>query len=139
VSGDYTFQNGIDTLRQALKFKAVEMKLVDSVRFENYQRLDGKRDYGFAITGEKAFNNRVGFSGGYADIDRNFNAWNAARILKGKRLFGQVSYNLSPELSLTVLYTNAIKNDFAIPNNRYLEVIMNYNVLKSFQRKGFLK
>jgi len=138
-SGDYTFQGGVDMLREAFWLKIPELRTIDSLRFENYQRVDITPTYGFAVSGEKTLLKKLSLSGGYADIDPHFIAWNAARILKGKRLFSQAVYNHPSGFGLCLLYTNALGNNFTIPNHRYMEVILSYNVLKSFQRAGWFK
>ena len=67
-SADYTFDSGTDMLRQAIKLNVPELGLVDSLRFENYQRLDPNPGYGFALTGEKKVGKKLNFLGGFTKI-----------------------------------------------------------------------
>jgi hypothetical protein len=46
ISGEYASQSGIATLRQAVQVKIPELKVIDAVRFENYQRIEGIKDPG---------------------------------------------------------------------------------------------
>jgi hypothetical protein len=99
-SGEYTWQTEIDTLREAAVLGAEELKVVDSVRFEAYERLNPKvypglaqsmigpipslsvpGASGFAVAAEKR---RGKLSGdvGYASIDGNYSVYTGARFLE---------------------------------------------------------
>lgn len=137
-SMDYTFQSGVDTLHEAIKISTKELRLVDSIRFENYQRVDGKRDAGFALSGEKTLFKKLTLSGGFARIDREGGTYNSDRFDRGKRLFLNASYNISPEFGVHVFATRAFDNPYPISNRTRLEFIFSYNVLKSLHRIGLL-
>ena len=103
-SGDYTWQagtdTGTDTLREAVVVGAKESKIVDSLRFEAYERLNTttfpgaaqspigpiaplavKGASGFAVALEK----KVGpFSGdiGYASIDNDYSVYTGSRFFE---------------------------------------------------------
>lgn len=136
VSGDYSFQAGTETLRQAIKVKTKELRVIDSFRFENYQRMDVKRDYGFSVYGEKALHRRFTLGGGYAQIDPNYGGLNSDRFNKGKRLYLQSTLTLSPEFSISTFLQHGVANDFAISNRTRVDVIFSYNLLKTLQRTG---
>src|SRR5205823_10201419 len=69
VSADYTFESGRETLRQAVKLNLPELRVVETIRFENYQRTDVNPAYGFALYGEKTVSGGLVLGGGYARID----------------------------------------------------------------------
>lgn len=139
LSADYTFQGGTETLRQAIKIKATELRLIDSFRFENYQRLDLKPDYGFAISGEKAIGKRFNLTAGYAQIDPNYGGLNADRFNIGKRLYVIGAYSIIPEFTVSAYATQAIANDITLANNHRFDLIFSYNLLKSLQHLGIFK
>ncbi len=135
VSGDYTFQFGSDTLRQAVRLNTPEFKPIDFLRIELYERVTVNPHSGFAASGEKAFmNKRLTIGGGYAQIDRDYGGLNADRFNRGRRFFFSGTYNLTPEFTLTTFYTRAINNNFPISNRTRFEVMFSYNLLKSLQK-----
>ncbi|HWQ31690.1 MAG TPA: hypothetical protein VNQ79_02310, partial [Blastocatellia bacterium] len=72
VSVDYTFVAGAETMREAVKLNTPELRVIDSVRFENYQRTDMNPAYGFSLAGEKMLRERLPLGGGFAATDRNY-------------------------------------------------------------------
>jgi hypothetical protein len=107
ISGEYTWQTGIDTLREALVVKTPEVKVIDRVRFEAYERLNSitfaglaqsyigpiapltvKGASGFAV----AFDKKLGkLSGdiGFATIDSNYS------VYANSRSFHAVDFSLN--------------------------------------------
>ena len=138
LTWDYTFQNGAETIREAIKVNAKGSKVLDAFLFENYQRTDVKPDYGFAIFGEKALHKRFTVGGGFADIDPNYGGLNADRFNKGKRVFMATKFNLTPEFAVQTFVTQAMYNPFAVANKTRFDLIFSYDVLKSLQRAGLL-
>jgi hypothetical protein len=140
VTADYTFQSGVETMREAAKIITKELRVVDSIRFETYQRMDVNRDGGFAMQAEKAwFRKRLTVSGGYAQIDKSYGGLNGDRYNKGKRLFVNGSFTITPEFSVSTFATRAIDNPYAVANHTRFDLIFSYNLLKTFQRKGYFK
>jgi hypothetical protein len=138
ASVDYTFHAGVETLREGVKIKLPEVKLLDTLRWENYERLDVLPAYGFALTGEKRLSKRFTLSGGYAQIDRHYDGLNADRFNRGHRLFALGSYALSQELTASTFLTRAVGNDYTLPNRTRFEVLISFNLLRSLQRAGLL-
>lgn len=136
LSLDYTFQSGVDTAHEALRVNTKELRFVDNIRFENYQRLDGKPDFGFAVRGEKVIARRFTLSGGFARIDRNCGSLNGDRYPAGKRLFSLISYNLRPDLSVNAFVSRAISNDFTQPTRTRVDLFLSYNLLKVLHKTG---
>ena len=137
ISADWTSLQGISTLREGAKLgtKAL-VNVIDSVRFEFYQRVEGQTGNGAAFTAERALSKKVTVSGGLATIDPNNGALNGDRYGRGKRYFASTVYAVVPELTVGFFYTHAFANDFAVANNQRLDLVVHYNVLKALQNHG---
>src|SRR5215469_14458903 len=85
VSADYAYQSGIETWREAIRIRATELRVLDTVHAEVYEVSRIHPAYGFAAYGEKALLSRFIVGGGYADIDRTM--LNSDRFGRGKRIF----------------------------------------------------
>ncbi len=134
ASADYTFESGADTLRQAIRLSAPELRIADTVLFENYQRLGADSGYGFGLYGEKKLHPRVSLGGGYAQIDRV--TLNSDRFLRGKRLHITGHVTLSPEFSISMAATQAVSATGPhLPRTR-VDVAFQYNLLHSLRRTG---
>jgi hypothetical protein len=136
VSFDYTFVDGVETLRQGLRIDTPAFRIVDQIRFENYQRVDRLRDYGFAVSGEKLIRKKLTVSGGYADIDRFYGEVNGDRYFTGKRLFLLTSYRVWSDLTVGTYVTRAFGNDFVVTNGTRLDIVLTYDFLKLLQSTG---
>ena len=136
VSADWTDLDEISTLRQAVRVTTRQWLPIDAIRFENYQRVDGKKGYGFALSAEKAVHPRVVLAGGYADIDENSGTLTGDRYFRGKRIFVEPKFTILPELVASVFYGEAVGNDFPVVNNHRFDAVISYNVLKALQRVG---
>jgi hypothetical protein len=137
LSADWTDLNEISTLRQAVKVTTAQWTpLVDSVRFENYQRLEVQQAWGFSLGTEKALHPKVILGLGYADIDVANGVLNGDRYIRGKRLFVEPKIQVLPELTLSFFYTKAFDNDFPVPNDQRFDIVLQYNVLKALQKVG---
>ena len=136
VSADWTDLNDVSTLRQAVRLATKQWLPIDAVRFENYQRVEGKKAYGFSVSAEKAVHPRVVLAGGYADIDQNNGTLSGDRYFRGKRVFVEPKITIVPELSLSFYYGEAVGNDYAVVNEHRFDVVVSYNVLKALQRVG---
>jgi hypothetical protein len=103
TSADYTFDKEIHTTREAVLVKAPELKVVDSVRLELYQRLNVhvlsgetfEARQGFAVTGTKTFYKQFQLDGGYAHIDYDYG------VLTGSRLLSAVGFSMNGDSYLT--------------------------------------
>jgi hypothetical protein len=135
ISGDYTFVDGAETLRQAVKITTPELKLVDNVRFENYQRLDINRAYGFAVLVEKALTKKWNFIGGYTQVDPKYGNVNADKVFQGKHLYLLTNYNLTDELSFGVFHGHLLeKTSLTLPVRTRTEIVLRFNLLKQLQK-----
>jgi hypothetical protein len=132
-SADYTFEAGTDTLRQAVKISAPEAKVFDILHFENYQRVDPDKGYGFSLWGEKVIRKKLNLSGGFAHIDRTM--FNADRFPRGNRFFIGAAYKLTRELTLNPVLIQAVGplDAPSLPRTR-LDLILTFNVLETLRR-----
>jgi hypothetical protein len=145
ASADYTFVGGADILRQAVKVNTPELRVVDSLRLELYERLDGNvegsADAGFALLGEKTLKKKWTITGGYTQIDPRSGNVNADRVFQGKHLYGLLSYQLTPEIAVGV-FTSRILDEPrqpVLPVRVRSEVFIRYNLLKALHRAGWVK
>ena len=162
VSADYTFQDRVDMMREAVKVNVKESKVLDSFRFETYQRIgdntftdaDGvfKQGMGFAVQGEKTIKRKVSVAGGYSQIDRDYSALFAAarpfgysingdRTGLGDRFFGSVNYQITPEVAFNFYASKPVnmKADEFTWNKNYLTVGFTFDALKAFQKAGLFR
>lgn len=132
-SADYTFESGRDTLHQAIKFKLPKGNALDSLLFENYQRLDPDRGYGFGIYGDKALHKQFTLGGGFARIDKPM--LNADRFPTGKRVYVNALYKFSPEFSLNGVLIQGVGPlpASSSPRTRF-DLIFSYNILETLRR-----
>jgi hypothetical protein len=138
ASADYTFQSGVETLRQAVKLDLHEAKLIDSLRFEDYERLDVHPAYGFALVGEKRLNKRFTLTGGYAHIDRFYGGLNADRFNFGHRVFLLAAYSVTPEFTVSSFFDLAVNHTYAEANRARFEVLFSYDLVKGLKRGRIL-
>jgi len=138
ASADYTFQSGVETLRQAVKLDIHEAKLIDALRYEDYERLDVHPAYGFALVGEKRLNKRFTMTGGYAHIDRFYGGLNADRFNFGHRAFLLAAYAVIPEFTVSSFFDVAVNHTYAESNRFRFEVLFSYDLVKGLKRSGIL-
>jgi hypothetical protein len=137
-SVDYTSQDGISTLRQALKIYPNKNNFIDTILFENYQRFEFHPAWGFALTIQKNPTPRLAVIGGFVDIDRYFPAWNADKLGRGKRVYLSVAYNIWQDFTVTFFAGKAFSNDFPVVNAVRFDCAVIYDVLKALKRSGLL-
>ena len=132
-SADYTFESGIDTLRQAVRLKTPETRVVDSLLFENYERIDPRAGYGFALTGDKKLTPKLTFTGGFVKISDVM--FNSDRFPQGERLYLIATYKLTRELILSPVIIHAVGplSTTTLPRTRF-EIIAGYNLLEMLHR-----
>ena len=136
LSTDFTNFDGSHTWRQAVNVKTRGLHVVDAVIFENYQRTNARKDYGFALTLDKALNQHLRMNWGYASIDPNYGGLNADRFHIGNRAFVMATYNLSPEFLASYFITTAIGPHRTLPQRTLMNLVFTYNALPALHRKG---
>lgn len=139
LSGDYVSQWGIATLHQAVQAKMPELKIIDSLRYENYQRLEGHADYGFALQGDRRIRPWLSAAGGYADIDRHYGGLNADRFNKGRRLFAHARIDPAKSLSFEAFIQKAMANPYPIANDVRLDLTLTYDLLPGISKLGIFQ
>jgi hypothetical protein len=129
ASADYTWLGGTHTWREAVLTNVKEVRAVDSVRVELYQRTNSLQfpaflatdGYGWAFTASKRFRKRVTLEGGYASIDQDYGVYalsgtyaaaafplNGDSFQVGNRFFGRANVKLASCVSLFGFYTHEI-------------------------------
>ena len=136
VSADFTYADGAKTWREAINVKTPELRVVDTVIFENYQRVNRNADQGFAVTLDKALNKKVSMNWGYAAIDPRAGGLNADRFHVGDRVFTMVIYNISPQFLASYFITRAVGNDVPLPQRTLSNLVFTYNALPDLRRMG---
>ena len=136
ISTDFTTAAGAHTWRQAINLKTPELRVVDTVIFENYERTNHDADYGFAVTLDKAVNRRISVNWGYASIDTRYGGLNSDRFHIGNRVFGTFIFTFSPEFLASAFITRAIGNEVDIPQRTLANIIFTYNALPALRRTG---
>lgn len=136
VSADFTHAAGANTWRQGLNLKTPELRVVDTVVLELYQRVNRTPDQGFAITLDKAVHKKVSVNWGYASIDPAFGGLNSDRFHLGNRVFATVTYIISPEFQASYFLTRAVGNDVPLPQRTLSNLAFMYNALPALKRTG---
>jgi hypothetical protein len=130
-SADYTFDEGTDMLRQAVRVAMPKLKFVDSLLYENYQRLDPQPGYGFALTGSKHVTPKLDLTGGITKISHVM--FNSDRYPRGERLYFITSYKLTREFTLSPVIIRAVGPLPTPASHRTrFEFIASYNILEAF-------
>jgi hypothetical protein len=136
VSADYTFESGMDILRQAVKVTFPAKQWLDQFLFENYERLDPSPGYGFSVYGQKKLHKLFTLGGGFARIDRQM--LNGDRFPRGNRLYVLGTLNFSRELSLTANFIRGVGPIVPALARTRLDIILTYNVLETLHRKKIM-
>lgn len=139
ASADYTRLSSVPYLRFAAMVKTAPLRMIDTVRLEHYSRFGDDESTGFSVAGEKAFGPRVTVGAGFADIDPGYPTINGDRYVRGRRFFETASVKLTRELTAQLFMTQAVNNDFAVPNKHRIDVVVIYNVLTGMRRAGWLR
>lgn len=131
-SADYTFESGRDTFHEAVKFTLPKKQIIDTFLFENYERVDPDRSYGFNVFAEKKLNKIFTLSGGFADI--HIPALNADRFPPGKRVYFTGIARLSREFTLMTQFTQGVGFIAPAVVRTRLDITLNYNILETLRR-----
>jgi hypothetical protein len=136
VSVDFTSVDSARTWRAAANVNTRELRVVDSVLFENYKRTNRNPAYGFALTANKALTRKLSVNWGYARIDPFYGGLNSDRFHIGKRLFAGAAYALSSRFTASAFLTRAVGNEVALPQRTLSNLIFAYNALPDLRRTG---
>jgi hypothetical protein len=136
ASTDFTTDRGVRTWRQGVNIKTPELHYVDTVIFENYERVHPDTEYGFALSVDKAVTRKLSFNGGYASIDPRFGGLNSDRFNFGNRVFLTTTYLVSPQLTASYYVTTAVGPNPVLPLRTMSNLVLGYNVLPDIRRTG---
>jgi hypothetical protein len=139
VSVDFTSADGARTWRQGMNLKTPELRMIDTVVLETYQRTNRTADQGFALTLDKALHRKVSVNWGYASIDPGYGNLNADRFQIGNRAFAMVIYNISPEFLASAFITRAFGNGIPLPQRTLSNIVFTYNALPVLKRTGLFQ
>jgi hypothetical protein len=130
-SADYTFESGVDTLRQAIKIKLPKSHFVDSLLYENYERIDPHPGYGFALIGDKKLFSKLTLVGGFIKISHPM--FNSDCFPRGERICFSAAYKITNELTLNPVIIRAVGPllTSSTPRTRF-EIVASYNILEAF-------
>ena len=131
-SADYSFLAGVDAFHQAIRVKIPPKHPLDTFLFEQYERVDPDRSYGFNIFGEKKLNNMFTASGGFADV--HIPLLNGDRFPPGKRLYFTGTMKISPEFSFLLQFTQGVGQINPIIPRTRLDIAFGYNILETLRK-----
>jgi hypothetical protein len=140
-SFDFTTHNGVRTLRAAARLRAPELRVVDAMLLEVYNRVNGANPAGgFAVSLDKAmFGNALALNGGFSAIDRRYAPSNGDRYLQGNHLFGRATWTLSREWTLQGFVARAVRTDYTIATGTRVDVLLQYNLIPALRRLNLVR
>jgi hypothetical protein len=124
ATADFTNEDGEHTLRQAFVFHPSAG--VDLIRIEAYERVNGSRGAGGAITIEKPFG-RTRLAASIASIDDRYRPVNADRYGRGRRLSLTSTTSLGRDVSLQLFVTRAL-DALTMPNRTRVGILIRYEL-----------
>jgi hypothetical protein len=139
VSTDLTYAGGARTWRQGMNLRTPELRVLDAVTLEAYQRVNRTPEHGFAVTLEKALPGNVRANWGYASIDPQYGILNSDRFQIGNRVFAMVIYNISQEFLASAFITREVGNEVPLPQRTLLNIVLSYNALPALRRTGLFQ
>lgn len=125
ATADFTDEDGERTLRQGVVYRP--SSVVDLVRVEAYERVNGPRSAGGAITVEKPFG-RTRLAASLASVDDRYRPVNGDRYGRGRRLSFTSTTALTRDASLQVFLTHAFDDDLTMANQTRLDVHIRYEL-----------
>jgi hypothetical protein len=138
ISAEFTLESGRRTWRQAANVRVPELRLIDSVIVEWYERTNIDRAHGFAVTFAKQLTPKLGLNQfGYARIDPKNGNLNADRFQIGNRAFVMATYVFSPEFTASFFITTAVGANGPLPQRTLTNTVFTYNALPALKRTGF--
>jgi len=134
MSGDYTVDSGIGTFRQAITFRAPEIRIADSLHFEQYERAGAPVGYGLSAYAEKRLRRGFSLGSGYAQLDRR--GLYSDRFNVGKRLFWNSHLAFNRDWSVMALATYTLSGSPLTATRTRFDIVVGYNLLHRLQSAG---
>ena len=125
ATADFTDEDGERTLRQGVLIRP--SRGVEMIRLEAYERVNGSRGAGGAITAEKSFG-RTRFAATFASVDDRYRPVNADRYGRGQRVSLTSTTAIGRDVSLQVFVTRALDDDIAMSNRTRVDVHIRYEL-----------
>ena len=134
VSTEYAYDAGVDVFRQAINLQTHELRVVDRILFEDYERASPSPGYGLGLYGEKKVYTHLILSGGYTRIDRP--GFNSDRFLQGKRLYANAYVPLSGEFGIATGITQGLGYLPPTISRTRFDLVFEYDLLHTLKRTG---
>lgn len=134
TSVDYAFQSGDQTWREAIRIRAAELRVIDTLHAEIYEISAFHSGYGFAVYGEKTIVPKFVAGSGYTDIDRSM--LNSDRYGRGKRLFLAIKVPVNEAFGILMFATQATTHAAANAPQQRLDIGVYYNLLYDLRKTG---
>ncbi|HEY9777405.1 MAG TPA: hypothetical protein V6C81_26825 [Planktothrix sp.] len=138
VSGSFEYSNQYleSVFREAVHVKVKELKVVDAVRAEFYQRTLVTPGNGYNVVGEKQVTKRLLLTVGFAAIDRNYVGFNNEEYNIGRHVYATGKYQFSRDWAVGFFTTRGVLTDYYLTNGRRFDVIVYYDALDAIKRSG---
>jgi hypothetical protein len=127
ASAEYSTAEREPAWRQAVRFD--EVRFLDVVQFESYERRGDDPGYGFGLYGQRRLSRAVAMGLGFAKIDRN--GLNSDRFPRGERVYLTALAPLGRELTLSAFFSQALGDTAPTAARRRLDLALSYNVLEA--------
>jgi hypothetical protein len=134
TSVDYSFQSGVQTLREAIRIRTTELHVIDAFHAEFYEIPGAHSGYGFTAYGEKTVLPKLVVGGGYADIDRPI--LNSDRYGRGKRLFLTTEVPINEAFGILMFATQATTHAATNAPQQRFDISLHYNLLYHLRKTG---
>ena len=133
---DYSTQSGARTIRMAVTLRLSKGRPIQTVKYEQYRRVNQRAAAGFALWAERTLGPVGRLQAGYVTVDQFYGGWNADRLQSGRRLFAILNVPIAHGLSAQLFGTEALSSAYPIPLKRRYEAVVSYDVLAALHRTG---
>ena len=135
ISTEFAYDAGVDVFRQAVNIQTHELRVLDRILFEDYERISPDAGYGLGLYGEKKVHPHLTLSGGYTQIDRP--GLNSDRFLQGKRLYANAYVPLNQEFSIGTGITRGVGFVPAKGSRTRFDLVFEYDLLHTLKGTRF--
>ncbi len=135
---DYTSQDGVDTLRQAVRLALPKNRFADALVFDNYERLQFKPAWGCSFSAQKSPTPRLNLTGGFVNVDQHYINLNSDRLGRGKRIYLIVNYYFWRDFSFGIFAGKAFSTDYVVANAARYDFSISYDVARALKRAHIL-
>lgn len=142
VSGDYTYEDGRDIIREGVTIRLPESAApLTGLKLDGYQRVSGVTGQGFNLSGNLRLTRALTVTAGVAHVDRNYlipgyMSPNSDRFERGTRFYSQGAYTLTRDLSVGWFHGEAFNVDYDIPNEHRWEILVTFNPTATLKAHG---